>query len=888
MKLRNHALAGLTAGALATVGLAVPAAAAETAPVINEFSIDTDSTDIEFVEVLGAPNTDLSSYSILEIEGDTGSTTAPVGVVDEVIQLGTTDADGRWFLDLAANTLENGTVSLLLVNGFAGTVGTDLDSNDDGVFDDGPGQPQIVDAIAVSDGGANDKTYGGTTLTALYDGLAFKPGGASRIPDGTDTDSTADWVRNDFHGAGFAGITGTLVEGEALNTPGAVNATTVDTPPIEVDCTTEPVAIGAVQGSGSDSPLAGQAVAVKGVVVGDFQEGGFDGYYLQDAGDENAATSDGIFVYAPDGTDVAVGDEVVVGGVVSEYDGLTEITVADMEVCASGVVLPAATTLDLPATSEEREALEGMYVTLPESLAILEYFNFGRYGEIALGTDRQYQPTATYAPGSDAAEQLKIDNALNRITVDDGRSSQNPDPAIHPNGEEFTLENTFRGGDLVQNVTGVLDYRNDTYKVQPTQGADFTVANPRPALPEVGGSLKVASFNVLNYFTSIGEGDEFRGANTPEEFERQEAKIVAALAKIDADIVGLIEIENNDDLALNTLVDAVNEVVGAGTYAALETGTLGTDAITTALMYKPATVELVGDFAVLDETVDPRFNTDRNRPALAQTFTQVGTDEEITVVVNHLKSKGSACAEDPDAGDGQGNCNGVRTDAAEALVDWLATGPTGAEPGRDLIIGDLNSYDKEDPIQAITDAGYTDLLLSEQGEDAYTYVFDGQLGYLDHALASPGLMAQLTGAAAWYINADEPSLIDYDTSYKQPAQDALFAPDPYRSSDHDPVIVGFDFVAPELEVEADPSLVFPPNNKWRTVDFDITASDDSGEVDVELVKIVEAGHKADSRIVTDDEAEILARQGTSYTFVFEATDPSGNTTTQEVTVRVRP
>lgn len=885
-----HALAGLTAGAVAVVGLAAPAASAEeVSPVINEFSIDIVGTDIEFVEILGAPNADLSSYSVIEIEGDTAATTAPVGVVDEVIALGTADADGRLLVDLPANTLENGTVSLLLVTGFTGAVGNDLDSNDDGVFDDGPGRPQIVDAIAVSDGGANDKTYGGTTLTALYDGLAFKPGGASRIPDGTDTDTTADWVRNDFDGAGFPGLTGSLIAGEALNTPGAVNATTVDEPGIEVDCTTETVAIGEVQGSGSASPLAGEGLAVRGVVVGDFQEGGFDGYYLQDAGDANAATSDGIFVYAPDGTDVAVGDEVVVGGAVSEFNGLTEITVDDMEVCASGVALPAATTLELPATPEEREALEGMYVTLPQDLAILEYFNFGRFGEVALGVERQYQPTATHEPGSPEAIQLAIDNALERITLDDGRSFQNPDPAIHPNGEEFTLDNTFRGGDLVTNATGVLDYRNGAYKVQPTQGADFEVANPRPELPEVGGSLNVASFNVLNYFTSIGEDEDvFRGANTQEEFERQEAKIVAALAEIDADIVGLIEIENNDDLALTTLVDAVNEVVGAGTYAALETGTLGTDAITTAFMYKPASVELVGDFAVLDESVDERFDTDRNRPALAQTFTQVGTDEEITVVVNHLKSKGSACAEDPDAGDGQGNCNGVRTAAAEALVEWLATGPTGAEPGRDLIIGDLNAYDKEDPIQAITDAGYTDLLLSEQGEDAYTYVFDGQLGYLDHALAAPGLMTQLTGASAWNINADEPSLIDYDMTFKRPAQDALFEPDPYRSSDHDPVIVGFDFVAPELEVEADPSLVFPPNNKWQTVDFDVTASDDSGKVDVELVEIVESGHKADSRIVSNDEARILARQGTSYTFVFEATDPSGNTTTQEVTVRVLP
>ena len=164
----------------------------------------------------------------------------------------------------------------------------------------------------------------------------------------------------------------------------------------------------------------------------------------------------------------------------------------------------------------------------------------------------------------------------------------------------------------------------------------------------------------------------------------------------------------------------------------------------------------------------------------------------FTVAVNHLKSKGSACNDvgDPDTGDGAGNCNLTRKSAAEAMVDWLASDPTGSYDPDFLIIGDLNSYDKEDPIDVLLAGGYTDLAYYFHGEEAYSYVFDGQIGYLDYALAGAGLLDEVTGVAEWHINADEADLIDYDTSFKGPNQDAIYAPDAYRSSDHDPIIVG--------------------------------------------------------------------------------------------------
>ncbi|MDT0142648.1 ExeM/NucH family extracellular endonuclease [Microbacterium sp. PRC9] len=659
------------------------------------------------------------------------------------------------------------------------------------------------------------------------------------------------------------------------------------------DCAATPVTIGSVQGSGAASPIPGQDVLIEGVVVGDFQTGGFDGYYVQDAGDGNAATSDGIFVYAPGGAPVDVGDSVSVAGEVAEFFGLTQVVAADVEVCATGQALPTATPLTLPATSAQREALEGMYVTLPQNLAIGETFEYGRFGTITLTNGRLDTPTAVVEPGA-AANALAAANIENSITLDDGRGSQNPDPAIHPDGAVFTLDHSFRSGDLVQNATGILDYRFDTWGVQPTEGADFTVANARTGVPDVGGDLKISSFNVLNYFTSIdptpansGDDDDYRGADTAEEFQRQQDKIVAALAAIDADVFGLLEIENNGT-AVQALADALNAKVGAGTYVPVTTGVIGTDAITTAVIYKPSTVTPVGTYQLMTSAVDPTWSDARHRPAVTQRFASTETGDEFVVSVNHLKSKGSACSESPDLEDGQGNCSASRTAAATALTKWL--NETVAPDGRAIVIGDLNSYDHEDSIDAFARGGFTDLEKQFNGEHAYSYVFDGQLGYLDYALAQPALTADVSAVASWHINSDEPSLIDYDMSFKLPAQDALYAPDAYRSSDHDPVIVGLnltpDATDPTIEVTADPELIWPPNNKMRTVQFSIDAADDRGDVTVELTDVSVSGANASWTQVDDDTFTVKAAKGAVYRFTWTATDAAGNTSTDTVEVVV--
>jgi len=769
-----------------------------TAVYINEIQVSSTGTDWEFVELQGAPGTDLSWLTLVGIESDAE---AASGTIDVAISLvgQSIPADGFWLgtsptaevaygvtgdLQFEDNSFENSTATYFLVQGFMGALGEDLDVDDDGALDLTPWSA-VFDSINIRDAGAGDFSYGAPSIGP--DG-PYLPSGTYRCPDAPD------------------GPFGPIHDFYAANgTPGAANLCEPEA------CGSAATAIYAVQGAGAASPLEGAEVAVEGIVVGDFQNNGapdnghLDGFFVQDVpGDGDPSTSDGIFVFAPSSIDVSLGDTVRVRGTVAEYMTMTEITADQVWQCSTGNPLPQPAQLSLPVDDvADFEALEGMRVAITQDMYISGHADFDRYGEIVLASERLMQPTAIFDPGSLEAAALAELNAASRILLDDGRNFQNPDPAIHPNGSVFDLDNLFRAGDVVQDVTGVLEFRFGNYRIQPTQGADYLAVNLRTAEPDdTGGSIKIASFNVLNYFNGDGMGGGFptsRGADDSGEFVRQRDKIISAIAAMDADVIGVVEIENDgydEYSAIQDLVNGLNDATSAGTYGFVDPGVpvIGTDEIAVGLLYKPGSVALQGGSAILDSTVDSRFIDTLNRPALAQTFVSVATGGVFTVVVNHLKSKGSGCdaVGDPDTGDGAGNCNLTRTQAAEALVDWIASDPTGSNDEDYLVIGDLNSYAKEDPIDVFLQAGYFDLLAEFNGEHPYNYVFDAQAGYLDYALASPGLRDMVTGATAWHINADEPDLINYDTTFKQDSQDAIYAADAYASSDHDPVVVGLN------------------------------------------------------------------------------------------------
>jgi hypothetical protein len=549
-------------------------------------------------------------------------------------------------------------------------------------------------------------------------------------------------------------------------------------------------------------------VTIEGVVVGDYQTTTveFGGFYLEEEtsdADADPATSEGIFVF-DNGFGVAVnpGDVVRVRGRVTEFSDLTEMaSVNAVRVCATGASV-SATGVSLPVSDvSDLERYEGMLVKFDQTLTATEVFSLGRFGEVSLsGVGRLYTPTAVTTPGAAAIAQ-ELENDRSRIILDDGNNLQNIDPTRYPQGG-LTASNTLRVGDTLPSLTGVMDFRFGNYRIQPVGPLLFDHTNPRTAAPDsVGGNLRIATFNVLNFFNGDGLGGGFptaRGANTPFEFERQRAKEVSAIRALNADVVGLSEIENDasPNSAIEDLVAGLNAAMGAGTYSFINTGIIGTDAIKVAFIYKPAAVTPIGTFKVITSAVDPRFIDTLNRPSLAQTFQQNASAQKLTIVVNHLKSKGSDCNSvgDPDTGDGQGNCNKTRAAAAAALLSWIATDPTGSGDPDFMLIGDMNSYAFEDPITTFTSGGLTDLVAAFEGADAYSYVFDGESGYLDHALANLTLVAQVTGETHWHINPDEPTVLDYNTEFKTASQvNTFYSSGPYRSSDHDPVIIGVQF-----------------------------------------------------------------------------------------------
>ncbi|KVR57285.1 ExeM/NucH family extracellular endonuclease [Burkholderia ubonensis] len=567
--------------------------------------------------------------------------------------------------------------------------------------------------------------------------------------------------------------------------------------PVSATCGGSATPIAEIQGPGAPSPLAGQNVSIEAVVTADFGGAdGFGGFFVQQADAQRRnqpGVSEGLFVYAPKARAKA-GDLVHVTGKVEEKYGQTQLTLSGaIAVCANGQSVTPA-TLALPVDDVNAfAAYEGMLVRLPQKLNVTDNYELGRYGSVLLSNGRLRTPTSVVPP---AQARSQIDaNARNRLILDDGSNKQNPASVPYP-APGLSAANTLRAGYTVSNVEGVLEMRYGAWRVQPVPGAAAPAfdarANPRTAAParDRHANLRVASFNVLNYFNGNGLGGGFddpanRGAKNYQEFLRQDAKIVSALKALDADVIGLMEIQNNGYGELSAVRQLAAKLGSHWRVVDPGTARFGGDAIAVALIYDSRKVEPVGRAATL--AID-----DKNRQPLAQTFRRVGGKHALTVVVNHLKSKNcpDATSDDLDQGDGQGCWNATRTRAAARLADWLAGTPTGASSQGVLLIGDFNSYTHEDPIRLLESRGYRNLVSRWIGANAYSYVYNGEAGYLDHALASLPLAAHVKAVHEWHINADEPVALQYTLAYKSAEQQRTwYAPDAYRSSDHDPVLV---------------------------------------------------------------------------------------------------
>ncbi|MFC4855303.1 ExeM/NucH family extracellular endonuclease [Actinophytocola glycyrrhizae] len=751
---------------IAAVGSSPAQAAEPTAPFLSEIHYDNVGTDTgEALEIEAPAGFDLSGWQLALYNGNGGAvynTRTLSGAVGEAgVVVETYPTDG----------LQNGSPDAVALVRPDGTVAEFLSYEGPLTANGGPANGTTATDIGVAEGSATPVGHSLQKVEGTWRAAAQNTFGTRNSGGGGDPDP-------DPVGCDIA-VTNTIAE---------------------------------VQGTTDASPLSGSQVVIEGVVTADHSSGGYNGVHVQTAGSGDRApsagtASDGVFVYlttnAANHPAVAVGDQVRVRGVVSEFNGLTEVTIgakADFQVCAHDASLPTPAPLTLPLDPAARESVESMLVAPVGDFTVSEVYNTNRYGEVVLAGGDQAAPIPTdlFRPGTPEAQAQAQENKLRRVLLDDGSTTnlatagQLP-PYVYPDAP-------LRVGDQVEAFApAVLSYGFNEWRLQPTtpvtattpepQRTTFKSTNPRtPAPAAVGGDIKVASFNVLNYFVHFG-GDA-RGADDEAGLARQEAKIVSAITALDADVIALEEIENsarfaaNDpQMALKRLVDALNAEEGSGTWDYVRSPANAPpaaqqDFITTAIIFKPGAVTPSGDAQTInDETV--WFNA---REPLAQTFT--AGQVTFTVVANHFKSKsasGDPTGDNADTGDGQGAYNGDRVRQARSLTAFVDALKTSSGSDDVLLLGDFNAYTQEDPMRVLRDAAFEDVT-----DGAASYVFGGESGSLDHAVATPSLAARVTGVDTWQINSHESFAFQYD------GHPAFYDAGPYRASDHNPKVIGLN------------------------------------------------------------------------------------------------
>lgn len=585
------------------------------------------------------------------------------------------------------------------------------------------------------------------------------------------------------------------------------------------------------------------------------------GFFLQDPnGDGDDNTSDAIFVNGSV-SGIEIGNTVTVQGKAYESYGWTQLIDTHInQIEATSVAVPATPLRSLESDEDfdfTLERHEGMLVELDQEadMRVTRSYSFDydayRYNLVAAYQRINTQMNQDSIPGSVEAEMANDQNQDRRLFVESFTKASN---GIVPWYSDFltassvpmqdgttTSEDYIRIDDTIDGLQGVVGYSYSEFRLYVTNQASsqtFIHNNERTETPEIAeGDLRIATFNVLNYFNSPFGGDENpfgenRGAESYEEFERQGDKIAKAITAMDADIIGLMEIENNgfgENSAVAQLVDKINLLVDDEdehySYVASDDyNYIGTDAITNQVIYKPSKVHLK-TYRVIEmpeQHATEGSDTDNyQRDAITPTFKVNHSDEQVTVSVNHFKSKGSTCWEDVNLqgnsdADGQGSCENLRVSAAQHLGTELAV-----IKGHKIILGDLNSYASEDPIllltkmpqgysvtpardtftgdsvmdgaepAALTESfGYRNII-RELNPQSFSYSYDDTLGTLDYILVDADTAEQnVVAAIDWNINSAESSYVDSTTEY---SGDLPKYSDIYRSSDHDPAILVLSF-----------------------------------------------------------------------------------------------
>ncbi|WP_051248458.1 endonuclease/exonuclease/phosphatase family protein [Inquilinus limosus] len=840
-------------------------------PLLNEFVANHTGTDSsEYIEIKGDALADYSGWTLVQIEGDAGGT----GRVISATEIGTTDADGYWSSGFQSNLLQNGSGTLLLVETYSGTIGQDLDTNDDGVLDLTP-WTRIGDGVAIDDGGSGDRFYSTTVLTPGFDGAGLTVGGASRLPDGTDTDSAADWTRNDFDLAGLPGQTGTPAPGEALNTPGAENAPVPDDTP-------DFRAIYEIQGAGHRSEFEGDRVATRGVVTAIAS----NGFYIQDAqGDGNTATSDAVFVFTGSGNvpaEVQLGVTLDVTGTVTEFKPggasthnltITQITGAEIEISAVQQTVPVAVSVGAGGYAPPTEAidddgrtvydpghdgvdywesLEGMLVDIPAPVVIGATNNFGEAYVLA---DNGDHATGTRS-GAGGLLISETDQQPERIQIDDDLlGSFMPD---------------FNVGAELGTVQGVVSYNFGWYEVQATQAV--TVESPGTLAPETTtltgdrDHLTVGSINLENLDPKVEDVNLVEDQDPDNvdddvgsgKFDRLAEQIVGNMGS--PDIVALQEVQDSDGAEITGVTSAaetarvlIEAIVAHGgpryeyVDVAPADGTSGGQPggnIRVGYLYNPERVDLVEGSvkALTDPDLSDGDAFAASRLPLAADF--VFNGETVTLVNNHFTSKSGSSptyGEDfPPINRGED-----QREAQAAIVNAYVDGRLAADPdAKVMVVGDLNEFSWNDPLKVLRGEDDGSHVLKDLADELlpanerWSYVFEGGSQELDHMLATDGVYK---------------SGLEFDIVHTN----AGFAD---QVSDHDPSVARLHIPAPGTP--ENPNIIVADKPTFL---FNFAIVKGTGEFDEVRASVNVKANDAVERIVLQGDRDLIAWAGNTDT-----------------------
>ncbi|MDZ7813140.1 MAG: ExeM/NucH family extracellular endonuclease [Ideonella sp.] len=564
----------------------------------------------------------------------------------------------------------------------------------------------------------------------------------------------------------------------------------------------EVLTLSQIQGAQDRSPWAGQWVRSAGVVTLVVP----GGVYLQDpVGDGDPQTSDAAYLPLKAGHGWRAGQWWQLTARVEEWPmagraqngprpSRTVLTLPrDLALWAEGCAVQA-TLVELPLRPAlQSGALEGMLVELAGPLTVGQVLNTSAGARLWLSAGPRERVATDQARPGPAAQQHAAQAAARRVDVSLDAETEWLKP------HSLAKPRHWRGGQVLETLRGVRDSRAaSTARGLRLIATQIALAvpdegRPPPPPPPQRGQLRVAGVNLHNFFTSLGtaqadvlqdlddvepeacrQGHQqswrwCRGAPDWASYQQQRDKLVDLLLALKADVVGVMEVQNNQGRALQALVEALNARVGETQWAAVAPSPdgAGQDAVAVGLLYRPARLHPVGSARNDTRAV-------HHRPPLAQIF-RTAQGLELLVVVNHFKSRQCLRAKgaDQDQQDGQGCFNHRRRLQAQALHRFVEDLQRQGAPQAALLLGDFNAHTHEAPLTELGDLGWQDVL-SRHAPGVWSYVWAGQAGRLDHVLASPSLSLSLSAAGSWPVNSDEPP---------QSAR----RPGPWRASDHDPI-----------------------------------------------------------------------------------------------------